>query len=984
MQRCHWLLIMRAAACCGFLFALSGCGQDTPEPEPERSPKPVVSKSKSAKGKGALAKSASKKAGEPGKGQIAQAKPKNKDTDESGKEKPVDAAKKTKEQPADPHDRDLTLVPPTSAPAPTQPMDPPAPAETQPAAKQGEMKDSDVKGLAIRESFDKAGDASLPAGWAQWVTEGGSLGLSNAKALSAPNAVRISGGSHSVSRAWFKEPQPADVQVSAAVYLETLIPGQVIVRGKELDTNHATFYAAAISRGMEVKLERVTRGAVTAIGSMKSAKWFSEKWVRLTLRAEGKRLSVQVRRLDTNEYLDENGVWQAGVSWALRANDEQIAGPGLVGLGREASYSGNVLFDDFAAGKPGEDAAPAAVAAAPAPKITPVAAPAPTPAAPAAPAVAVGVTPLGRPDIPRHYPHIRIALLAYHGNPMTAFEDRLLRESVDLLVPDERMLDHIAKVAPKTPSMIYTNTSSLYLELLTDWLTYADQNNLPREAAFYHARAAKQFRGDSPSSLSVNRFWKVLTGNGGLTEHTSSAHLQKGRIPVDGALYLGWPDRFREINFQLISGAAGGWKAIVEYPTAVDATGKPTTWAPLKLVADTTNGLQQSGQVTFDPPADWKPAVMQGVYRLHYVRFRTMVAGTAPIANTILGRDYVEAKGTNGGVIPAFDHDADVNKDGYLDDAEYARRAPGKNARFVHESRMFTQNYGQMRFGTNPSGQGFAGWGVDYHRRFLAQQPLAAGLFMDNSDGQAPVEAGDVLEPVQNYAADYGLMLNAISKAIAPHWVLGNSAGSGRNAETVIKCNPAYFEEFALRPMAHDHMRFLDYAEVVERRIKLATPAPLAVLDSYPQNGKPTDARMQIGVLAYYYLLADPDSTFLCFFGGYEPGTAWNRHWTPAVAYDVGRPTGKWAVFGTGPDPVNPQLTYKVFQRTYDKALILFKPLSHGRGTNAKPTFGDDTATKHELEGTYRPLQADGTLGQPITSISLRNGEGAILIKAKP
>jgi hypothetical protein len=226
-------------------------------------------------------------------------------------------------------------------------------------------------------------------------------------------------------------------------------------------------------------------------------------------------------------------------------------------------------------------------------------------------------------------------------------------------------------------------------------------------------------------------------------------------------------------------------------------------------------------------------------------------------------------------------------------------------------------------------------------------------------------------------------MLNAISKAIAPRWVLASVAGSGHNAETVIRYNPVYFEEFALRPMAHDHMRFLDYAELVERRSRVTTPAPLAVLDSYPQNGKPTDARMQIGVLAYYYLLADPETTFLCFFGGHEPGTAWNRHWTPAVAYDVGRPTGKWAVFGTGPDPVNPQLTYKVFQRTYEKALILFKPLSHGRGTNAKPTFGDDTATKHELEGTYRPLQADGTLGQPITSISLRNGEGAILIKAK-
>ena len=29
----------------------------------------------------------------------------------------------------------------------------------------------------------------------------------------------------------------------------------------------------------------------------------------------------------------------------------------------------------------------------------------------------------------------------------------------------------------------------------------------------------------------------------------------------------------------------------------------------------------------------------------------------------------------------------------------------------------------------------------------------------------------------------------------------------------------------------------------------------------------------------------------------------------------------------------------------------------------------------------YRPLNADGTLGEPITSISLRNWEGAILLE---
>jgi hypothetical protein len=60
---------------------------------------------------------------------------------------------------------------------------------------------------------------------------------------------------------------------------------------------------------------------------------------------------------------------------------------------------------------------------------------------------------------------------------------------------------------------------------------------------------------------------------------------------------------------------------------------------------------------------------------------------------------------------------------------------------------------------------------------------------------------------------------------------------------------------------------------------------------------------------------------------------------------------------------------------------VLYKPLSYklGAGTG---TTADATATTHRLNGTYRPLRADGTLGPPVTSVTLRNGEGAILVKA--
>jgi hypothetical protein len=591
--------------------------------------------------------------------------------------------------------------------------------------------------------------------------------------------------------------------------------------------------------------------------------------------------------------------------------------------------------------------------------------------------------------VPRHHAHIRIAMLAYHGNPMETFEDDLLRKHVDLLITDPIYLKHVHEVAPRTPQLLYTNTSSLYSDLLLDWLGYADGAGVSREEAFYHASRPVKFRGDSPSSRPVAWFWRVYRGGERLSEAThlvrpqASARLSFG-APGE-AVYFGHPDRFREVNFDLASGASGGWSAAVEYPAAVDAGGRPTTWKALQPLSDTTTGLARGGQITFDPPTDWKPAALGQGDRLYYVRFRTTNGGIAPAARSVLGRDYVGAAGRSEGTVPVFDDAADANRDGYLDDAEYARRAPGKDARFVHESRMPCATYGQMRPAANSSSAAFRKWAVDHHVQLAERQPLIAGFFMDNSAGKPFVEAADVREPLADYAKDYGELLAAISKAVAPRWVMGNSAGGPAYADTVIRQNPAYLEEFAIRPLSHNYMQFEDLAATVERRARLTSPAPLGVLDGYPAGGDPTDPRTQLATLACYYLLADPEATFLMFFGGHEPATTWRRHWAPAAAFDVGKPAGSWSRIAEGDDPANPAMKYRLYRRTYERAVVLFKPLSHKPGDwKVRPTLGDDTATDHDLGEPYRPLRADGSLGEPVTRVRLRNGEGAILVKSQP
>jgi hypothetical protein len=811
-----------------------------------------------------------------------------------------------------------------------------------------ELESRELLSAGVSESFDTTPVGQLPAGWAQWGSAGGTrCAVTAAASVSSPNALGITGATPVVARAWYGAAQPADVQVSADVDLTSLIPAQVFARGSQLNGAAPSYYAVSVTRGMTVQLVRVVGGTTTTLASLGSVKYFSQQWINVTLSAQGTELRAQVQRLDTGQYLNASGVWQSGPAWALDVTDTALSGPGLIGLGRPSSYSGTVLFDNFSA-------------------------------------VALG---LPRPNLPQHHSWIRLAELAYSGTPVDATMQQLLQNSIDLVVPNAAYLSTIHTYAPNTPGLIYTNLSNIYSDALTSWLNYADAHGVSREEAFYHVTAPTPFSGGSASSQPVNWFWGVYRGGSSWTDVTSQAHGGGNGNPVafapaGGVLAVGYTDPFNEINVTLASPAGAGWSAVLEYPTAVDASGNPTAWGTLTTKSDTTAALTQSGQVTFDPPADWVTASINGSARLYYVRYRTTAAGTAPVATRILGADYVQANGTTSGVIPAFDYAADANHDGYLNDAEFAvALQAGDTARFAYQSRLFAPYYGQMRFATDPAGADFRAWAASYEVSYLQSNPLAAGLFVDNSGGKAPVGPGAVAEPVSSYTTDYTGLLTAVGQAIAPHWLLANTYG-GSAGDTVGATTQAAFDESALRPLASTYQSFENLAAAVAGQEAVTSPAPYLVLDSLPTGGSPTDPRTQLATLAEYYLLADPTTTFLDFFGGYAPSSSWSQHWSPAAAYDVGNPQGSWSLWASGADPSNTALTYHVYARTYDNALVLYKPLSYAQGVGG--TLSDASATVHQLGGSYQELQADGTLGPVVTSVTLRNGEGAILVKAPP
>src|SRR5438128_1604461 len=209
---------------------------------------------------------------------------------------------------------------------------------------------------AFTESFDKAAAGTVSEGWSRWASPGSSVEVSALKSLSAPNGLAVTGPSPGTARAWLARPQPADVQASAAVYLDTLIPAQILIRGSRLDGVAASYYAVAAARGVEIQLLRCDAGKLTSLAKVKSTSYFSGKWAQVTISAKGKNLRARIFRPDTKEYLDDKGQWKAAPVWALEVADGEIAGGGLVGLGRSTSYAGTLCFDDFQVGQPEDDA----------------------------------------------------------------------------------------------------------------------------------------------------------------------------------------------------------------------------------------------------------------------------------------------------------------------------------------------------------------------------------------------------------------------------------------------------------------------------------------------------------------------------------------------------------------------------------------------------------------------------------------------------
>jgi hypothetical protein len=742
---------------------------------------------------------------------------------------------------------------------------------------------------------------------------------------------------------------------------------------------------------------------------------------------------------------------------------------------------------------------------------------------------AIGVTvsnanTVTRPTINFLHPNINLEYDAYGGIAFNGTTDNAIIDHIDIsnatdptavaLIRARRPTD--GSNGPPVHLTQYTNVDNVYYDSALDLTNFTDAAGVPRENVWYHTTAPYWFSAGSKSTAPVRQWWGCFSGPPGGTytnQYNNSTGSSTANLPatVGQAYYVLYPERMCQVNFGSIATTpAGGWAAVPEYCTAVDIDGLATTWATLTLKSDATAGFTANGAVNFDPPAGWAacrvlnagvgggPTLVGKDKRYYCVRWRTTAGGTAPSYGVSFGRDFYYGGDNIYGTIPMFDTAADLNGDGYLNDAEYAARgnvatvtiadsqAPanavvfnvaasitsqvgnagvvtivfanpgtpnavasvstntgtrtitvnlatsgasaitttyaqvralvaadsgamtllssvsgsgttavfaltvttGKDARFAYESRM-PNSYGAWRLNPKVGDTTFKAWASSWCNALVGGTEYN-GVAMDNSGGQSNFPAGaTVQEPTTAYADEYGACLQYVWNNLPPHpqmgqrWIQPNINGSTRaSAASIVSRVPVYDCEAKLRPREDTWAQFeLNMSDLAFYR-SLASPPPLGMIDVFVNHTNlDWNATWSIyNMYAYYMMAAYPDT--LVTIQGADPAVSWGLRFVAAELFDPGAPQGAYSQFDAGNDPANAALAYRVYKRTYAGAVVLFKPLSYNSGVGVGTPNDPATATTHALGGNYRQLNPDGTLGSVVTSVSLPNAYGAILIPA--
>jgi hypothetical protein len=156
------------------------------------------------------------------------------------------------------------------------------------------------------------------------------------------------------------------------------------------------------------------------------------------------------------------------------------------------------------------------------------------------------------------------------------------------------------------------------------------------------------------------------------------------------------------------------------------------------------------------------------------------------------------------------------------------------------------------------------------------------------------------------------------------------------------------------------------------------SPYVNTIPNTYPRGNQATPAqRMKMWELASYYMVVPSTPANLALQLENSWATPYSALWLRAQEADIGHPLGARVLVSRGTDPLGQN--YVLYTRDMDRALVIMR-VNQGWGSHS---YTDATAVTVPLPTTdqWVPLNADGTLGSPVTSVTLRNVEAAILLK---
>lgn len=287
----------------------------------------------------------------------------------------------------------------------------------------------------------------------------------------------------------------------------------------------------------------------------------------------------------------------------------------------------------------------------------------------------------------------------------------------------------------------YVDHSAIYPEEFIQLVNSASAHGFNYEDALLHMKVDYQVPGAGSSQpmqwLGMDQFdifekvngtlanGVLLLNGSSFSDVTNQSYAGNQTITISDKMLVGYAEPFAEMNFNISS--AGSGSVAWQYWNG-------SAYAALTVSGDGTNGLKQSGKITFTPPADWAKKSENGSYSKYWVR--AIVSGGAATFTKIYGDNWLPSSPNNG---RGWDPNASGRVNIGLGNLEYNPNPPsGSSAKFRYQARTVGIWTNNLFFG-NPSfiQNGKRPWAQFLTDRVigLAQSQGFTGIMFDDGEG---------------------------------------------------------------------------------------------------------------------------------------------------------------------------------------------------------------------------------------------------------